>query len=786
MGRWYVGQKIRAVGRLVGDRGQVVKAGATGLVTNVPGPKVRMDRGAECEVRISGIVFDAFPGMILAADAPSGRSAVGNERGNERRSDPTLKAGAPGSDRKYTHKQFLEFYGPARGVKLWEKAGGAGGRSGGADKRQDPTVKRNDKDFGRVYSREQFDKFYGPKDGSRFWSQAGRAGGARGGAGGEEKRADPTVPAGKGAGKTYTREQFLKFYGPKDGPKVWKKAATGAGGRGGEDRRKDPTVKKGEKLFGKTYTFAQFEQFYGPKDAAKLWKKSGGSAPAKAAPAAERRTDPTDKGSKKTYTKEQFAKFYGAKDAAKLWKKGKVVAAAERRADPTVAKGNKQFGKTYTREDFERFYGKNAGKVWKAAAPKGGKAAAKKEKKVTYEFVEAKLTIKRDSAEASIGWNRDPKKQFLRSVDKESPAAKAGVARGMRLLAIAGKAVETDEEVKEALKAAGAEFEVTVNEKKAVVPERKPRPPPKHPVLVRPSGNKKLALGRNLKCEEEGSTLLFDFKDGTILAGEESLEVADGKVTFGKIGEGGATDGQKWELDHGRLRNSGKVLTFNEDGTVDMQEERPKAKEQQWSFASGEKGEKKAAEPKEPKEKKPRKPRPPPKHPVTVHPRLHKELSLCRSLKCEEEGATLAFDFQADGSVLAGEESLQVADGKLTFGKIAEGGPTDGQKWAIDSGRLRNGDNVLTLNEDKSVGIAEAKDKDKAQQWSFVSTVEVEKRRDPTDPSSKKRYTEEDFVKFYGKKLAAKYWKQAAPKAPKAPKAAKPEEKAEEAKPAEK
>eukprot|EP01062_Namystynia_karyoxenos_P032474 TRINITY_DN23966_c0_g1_i1.p1 TRINITY_DN23966_c0_g1~~TRINITY_DN23966_c0_g1_i1.p1 ORF type:complete len:400 (+),score=146.74 TRINITY_DN23966_c0_g1_i1:92-1201(+) len=290
------GMKVRATGRLTGDRGQVVNAGDVGIVTGVPGqPGVRLERGAVCEVKINGVTFDAFPDMIELLGAP---------------------------------RQFSPRRAPARAP------------------RQQASPRR-----------------------------AAGGGGGRG-----ERRPDPTVKRGQpGAGKTYTYAQFLDFYGPTFGPKVWKKAA---GGGAPAERRPDPTVLKKDKGYGKTYTKAQFEQFYG-RDANKLWAAAG-----------------------------------------------------------------------------------------KAAAKKGKAAPAKKDKpkkKREWIFTEVPVSIKREG-DAPIGWTR--KDQRIIAVDEGSPAAAAGVLKGMKLKTIAGVDVsEKGADVAAAIAKAGASFDCVLT--------RRDKPPKK-------------------------------------------------------------------------------------------------------------------------------------------------------------------------------------------------------------------------------------------------------------------------------------------------------------------
>eukprot|EP00756_Hemistasia_phaeocysticola_P004414 Hpha_TRINITY_DN12794_c0_g2::TRINITY_DN12794_c0_g2_i1::g.114448::m.114448 len=486
-GKLQLGTKVKATGRLLGDQGQVVKKGAVGKVTALPGPKVRLERGAIAEVRIGGVTFDATRDMIeLVQDAGRQQAPV----------KPRLAPAPPPRSR-----------GPRSAPAQRQPA---------VDRRHDPTVKPNEKGANKTYTREQFNQFYGKELAAKMWKKAGskavKVAPKKAQQQGPEKRPDPTVPKGsKGAGKTYTRDQFNQFYGKDQGAKVWQKAGKLAGKQqkkapaapAGPEKRQDPTVQKGEKGFGKTYTKEQFTKFYGAKDAKALWTKAGklsaktGKQPAKQLKAkkdtAERRQDPTvakgQKGFGKTYTKEQFVQFYGDKAAAKLWKKAtpEKKPTVDKRPDPTMKQDQKGSKKTYTKEEFVAFYGKDAAnKLWKEAAKlvpkkdaKDGKKKAdkkdkkgdkkkkeekpKKEKKVRDppQLEELTLTIKRTEGQ-SIGWERNPRNQGIVAVTQESPASAAGLEARMRIHKIAGKDVKTDDDVKEALKAAGGEFQVVV------------------------------------------------------------------------------------------------------------------------------------------------------------------------------------------------------------------------------------------------------------------------------------------------------------------------------------
>eukprot|EP01065_Artemidia_motanka_P045906 TRINITY_DN683_c0_g1_i3.p1 TRINITY_DN683_c0_g1~~TRINITY_DN683_c0_g1_i3.p1 ORF type:complete len:425 (+),score=207.84 TRINITY_DN683_c0_g1_i3:74-1348(+) len=82
----------------------------------------------------------------------------------------------------------------------------------------------------------------------------------------------------------------------------------------------------------KTYTREQFVSFYGKAQGAKMWASGGKAAAAKA----ERRRDPTDPKSKKTYTKEKFLEFYGQKQGTAMWKKAAPKDAAKPAEKPVV------------------------------------------------------------------------------------------------------------------------------------------------------------------------------------------------------------------------------------------------------------------------------------------------------------------------------------------------------------------------------------------------------------------------------------------------------------------
>jgi len=560
-----------------------------------------------------------------------------------------------------------------------------------------------------------------------------------------ERRPDPTDPQ---SGRLYTQHQFVKFYGPQLGLQHWNKG--GANRPWYEVGQKVRTTGKLSSDLGQTVEAGSVgivTNVPGPRvrlERGAVAEVQFGEVTFDAQPNmiepinAERRRDPTvvegDADFGKTYTHAQFVRFYGAAQAAALWDGG-----AERRPDPTVVSGDKGFGRTYTRQQFDKFYGAFAAQRWAEAAPQ--------------KVVEKTVTVKREAG-AALGWTRDSKTQVITEIEADGPAAKAGIAKGAKIRSVGGKKIKTDADFRAALEEAGTEIEFIITELSApAAPAPRARPPPRHPVLIRPEGKQELALGRDLKCEEEGSTLLFDFKaDGTVLAGEESLEVVDGKVAFGKIGEGGPTDGQKWVIDHGRLKSGDLALTLGEDGAVTLTPVDTSNEAQLWRFRAD-----RDAQP-----ERPQKTRPPPTKPVMICPRGNPALVLTRALKCEEEGSSLLFDFKADGTVLAGEESLEVVDGKVAFGKIGEEGPTDGQKWVIDHGRLMNGGKALTLKvEDSSLEMQDMQEKSKEQLWNLRTADDGETRRDPTCPTSKKRYTRAEFMQFYGRPLGAKYWRQA-------------------------
>eukprot|EP01062_Namystynia_karyoxenos_P073882 TRINITY_DN706_c1_g1_i2.p2 TRINITY_DN706_c1_g1~~TRINITY_DN706_c1_g1_i2.p2 ORF type:complete len:178 (+),score=77.95 TRINITY_DN706_c1_g1_i2:1-534(+) len=157
------------------------------------------------------------------------------------------------------------------------------------------------------------------------------------------------------------------------------------------------------------------------------------------------------KGANKLYTREQFDQFYGKEAGAKLWKA----------AGKKLAKG-----------------GKSAGKKG-AKAPKGGKKDAKKQKKEKAKPVYVQETVQITRAEGqAVGWERHTKSQVIIKVEQGSPAAAAGLAKGMKIHSVAGKEVKTDDDVKAAMGAAGASFDVVVSKrapKKAASPKASPK-----------------------------------------------------------------------------------------------------------------------------------------------------------------------------------------------------------------------------------------------------------------------------------------------------------------------
>jgi len=287
---YYVGQKVKATGRLAGDKGQVVNKGDMGEVTALAGPGVFLEDGAVAEVCINGVTFDAQEDMIV----------------------------------------------PARG-------GGGGGYSSPP-----------------------------PREAAR---EPRRRSPARGGRG-EERRADPS----QSGGKQYTHQEFIDYYGRSEGNRLWSKSV---------EKRADPNESSGKK-----YTFDQFVEFYGKGRAEKLWKAASSAKGKEAAP------------------------------------KGK----SERE------KGGKS-------ERKER------------------KEPKEKKERDTHEVVKETLTIKKESAEEKVGWIRRKDGLEITKVEEGTPADKAGVEVGMRITQLNGQVIKTDEECMAALKEAGLEFEVVVTKK---------------------------------------------------------------------------------------------------------------------------------------------------------------------------------------------------------------------------------------------------------------------------------------------------------------------------------
>eukprot|EP01065_Artemidia_motanka_P045109 TRINITY_DN6551_c0_g4_i1.p1 TRINITY_DN6551_c0_g4~~TRINITY_DN6551_c0_g4_i1.p1 ORF type:complete len:1060 (+),score=310.50 TRINITY_DN6551_c0_g4_i1:193-3372(+) len=322
---FYVGQKVRAKGRLKGDQGQVVERDAVGEVTAIPGPGRRLIAGAVAEVRISGVTFDASDQMI---------EALGGTRG----------AGSP-----------------------------RGRRHGGEERRADPTVPPGHADFGKTYTQRQFGEFYGDAA-ADLWRTAGAAD--------AERRPDPTVEPGQpGYGKKYSREQFESYYGGAAG-KMWRSAAAGPQQ---EERRADPTVLDGEK------------------------------------------------GSGKTYTKRQFVSFYGAEAGARLWK----VAGGEEAATRSMTRRLRRQGQ-------------------REAEQKQGQSMRDLPK-----YVNVTVKIKREEGQA-VGWSRDTSSCVIVDVEAGSPAAAAGVVAGVKIVSVSGEAVKTGDDIAAAIAKAGAEFEVVL------------------------------------------------------------------------------------------------------------------------------------------------------------------------------------------------------------------------------------------------------------------------------------------------------------------------------------
>ena len=117
MPRYYMGQKVRALLRLVGEQpGQIVFQGDVGEVTALPGRNSNIDAGAVAEVRINGVRFDAQPDMIEPAQKSGSPSGAPRD---ERRRDPN----DPKSQKTYTRAEFIAEYGEKKGQQVWKRSG---------------------------------------------------------------------------------------------------------------------------------------------------------------------------------------------------------------------------------------------------------------------------------------------------------------------------------------------------------------------------------------------------------------------------------------------------------------------------------------------------------------------------------------------------------------------------------------------------------------------------------------------------------------------------------------
>eukprot|EP01062_Namystynia_karyoxenos_P051707 TRINITY_DN4074_c0_g1_i1.p1 TRINITY_DN4074_c0_g1~~TRINITY_DN4074_c0_g1_i1.p1 ORF type:complete len:1258 (+),score=313.99 TRINITY_DN4074_c0_g1_i1:89-3775(+) len=476
---YVVGQRIRARGRLTGDRGQIIERGAPGRVTAVPGPGVRLLSGAVAEVEIQGVTFDALPQMIEPGDGPpplkraGGSPGRGRRDGGQRRRDPTMLPDEPGAAQAYSLAEFLEFYGEEKGHALWREAGrmergaprpASASRSPrrASPPRASPPRASPPRSSPRSPAADVPERRSRGNRGGRARRKKAAAASPRGGGGDEERRPDPTCEAGtRAARKTYTRAQFQEFYG-QSWKKVWKiagrqtqgeegggrrrrgKRGGGRGAGGGEDGsgeeecRPDVTCQPGTRAARKTYTRAQFDELYGPEIGKKMWKK-GKSAAGGGEAEVERRRDPTvapgEKGHTRAFSHEAFLHFYGAKDGERLWR----LAGQQSGGEPKKRRSRR--GGKRERERRER---------------SGAAAAGVSE--------DEQLTLKITRAtEGAIGWGR--KGLAIVDVEARTPAARAGVRRGMRIVKIDGKAVSSGAEVAAAIEAAGTEFEVVVVDK---------------------------------------------------------------------------------------------------------------------------------------------------------------------------------------------------------------------------------------------------------------------------------------------------------------------------------
>eukprot|EP01060_Flectonema_neradi_P022342 TRINITY_DN305_c0_g1_i2.p1 TRINITY_DN305_c0_g1~~TRINITY_DN305_c0_g1_i2.p1 ORF type:complete len:533 (+),score=111.63 TRINITY_DN305_c0_g1_i2:68-1666(+) len=296
---YYVGMRVRALTKLAGDRDQVVNQGDVGSVTALPGPGSSVERGAVAEVLIRGVRFDAQPGMI---------EPCGNNNSNNFRNSSSDR---PRNDRN--NRNDRNERGNDRGGRMNDRNNNRmndrnnnRGQSGprGGEERRTPLGDN------QSYTRSEFLDYYGQQKGAGLWNKSAPSGG-KGQRNNsrpqkEERRADPSEKSGR----TYTKNDFLDLYGPKKGISMWKKAGKEGGAK--EEKRADPNEKNSKK----TYTRAEFLKCYGDKAGAAIWKKAGKAAGAPEKE--ERRRDPNEPKSKKTYTKKEFIDLYGAKKGAAI------------------------------------------------------------------------------------------------------------------------------------------------------------------------------------------------------------------------------------------------------------------------------------------------------------------------------------------------------------------------------------------------------------------------------------------------------------------------------------
>eukprot|EP00746_Dinoflagellata_sp_MGD_P108147 gnl/MRDRNA2_/MRDRNA2_46148_c0_seq1.p1 gnl/MRDRNA2_/MRDRNA2_46148_c0~~gnl/MRDRNA2_/MRDRNA2_46148_c0_seq1.p1 ORF type:complete len:601 (+),score=152.95 gnl/MRDRNA2_/MRDRNA2_46148_c0_seq1:95-1897(+) len=172
----------------------------------------------------------------------------------------------------------------------------------------------------------------------------------------------------------YTKDEFIKCFGMKQGEKKWNQAMP-VSTKGNDRDSSEVRIFPGDEE-GKAYTKNEFIEFAGKKVGEKMWNQA---VPAKSSSGChepqddlERRIHPDDK-DKKPYTKREFIEFAGPEKGEKMWQNAFAVAADQPSTcqDPElrVCQGDKE-GKPYSKDEFiECFDEKLGNEMWNEATP---------------------------------------------------------------------------------------------------------------------------------------------------------------------------------------------------------------------------------------------------------------------------------------------------------------------------------------------------------------------------------------------------------------------------------